>query len=63
MNTQNQQKMNNKPKGAKMTQKITMTKVKSTKTVEQHIKDLRAGKAVKATDLCAAMGIDTFVIK
>ena len=46
-----------------MTQKITMTKVKSTKTVEQHIKDLRAGKAVKATDLCAAMGIDTFVIK
>jgi hypothetical protein len=50
-------------KGAKMTKKMTMTKVKSTKTMQQHLQDLRAGKAVKATDFCAAMGIDTFVIK
>lgn len=46
-----------------MTKKMTMTKVKSTKTLEQHLQDLRAGKAVKATDFCAAMGIDTFVVK
>ena len=42
---------------------MKMQKVKSKKTFEQNIKDLRAGKAVKATDLCASMGIDTFVIK
>ena len=57
-------KQKTKSKGANMqNQKITMHKVKSTKTMQQHLQDLRAGKAVKATDFCAAMGIDTFVIK
>lgn len=42
---------------------MTMTKVKPTQTLDKHLQDLRAGKAVKATDFCAAMGIDTFVIK
>ena len=42
---------------------MQITKVKSKKSMEQHLKDLRAGKAVKATDFCAAMGINTFTIK
>lgn len=42
---------------------MKIQKVKSKKTLQQHLQDLRAGKAVKATDFCAAMGIDTYTIK
>ena len=52
-----------KQRGKKMTKKMTMTKVKPTQTLEKHLDTLRKGGAVKATDFCAAMGIDTFVIK
>lgn len=46
-----------------MTKKMTMHKVKPTQTLDKHLDTLRKGGAVKATDFCAAMGIDTFVIK
>lgn len=42
---------------------MKVQKVTSKKTYDQHLDDLRAGKAVRAVDLCAAMGIDTFVVK
>lgn len=44
-------------------QKITIHKVKPTQTLDKHLDTLRKGGAVKATDFCAAMGIDTFVVK
>ena len=42
---------------------MKMQKVKPTKTQDEMLKDLHAGKSVKATDFCAAMGIETFIIK
>lgn len=42
---------------------MKMQKITSNKTYNQHLQDLKAGKAVRAVDLCAAMGIETFVVK
>lgn len=42
---------------------MQMKQVKPKKTYDEYLRDLQAGKAVKATDLCASMGIKTFTIK
>lgn len=42
---------------------MKIQEVKPTKTQEETLRDLRAGKAIRATDFCAAMGIKTFTIK
>ena len=42
---------------------MKMKKVKSKKTMEQYLENMKNGGKVRATDFCAAMGIDTWVIK
>jgi hypothetical protein len=41
----------------------TMKEYKTNKTETELLKELRAGKAIKATDLMSAMGIKTYVIE